>query len=100
MTTEQIERAIKHLQQGDWFNEIGSSVQDKIGDDIGTVCEFVRKTLTEQAARLEPKPLVPTESRESGVWGKCPNCGKVNRHEYHFCANCGIPSCSPKEDEA
>lgn len=89
----EIERAIKHF----------TALQKRYTTQHnGIQCELVAtalSALTEQAARINPKPLVPTESRESGQWGKCPECGKVNRVYYNFCANCGIPICPPKEDK-
>jgi hypothetical protein len=55
-----------------------------------------KSALRAQQERENPKPLKPADAAESGLWGRCQKCNKLNRYEYNYCANCGARICPPK----
>jgi hypothetical protein len=61
--------------------------------------ELAKEALREKLEREDPQPLTDVFSGSGGRWGKCIKCGKLNRVEYNYCANCGTRICQPKEDE-
>ena len=101
-----IERAIEsaevRLRNAEYLLSISHGSDETIARKRNKVeiCRVTLEALREQSERSNPNPLINADADviRPGQWGKCPNCGKVNRCEYHFCANCGIPICPPKEE--